>query len=244
MLAVDYRQPALVAKEAATLDLLSDGRLELGLGAGWMTSDYEQAGIPLDVASVRIDRLREAVIVVKGLFRNEPFNFEGNHYRITAMTGTPKPVQRPHPPIVLAGGGKKMLTLAAQHADIIGVNVSLAAGVIDARAGSSATPEATDTKMRWLRETAGARFDSIELQTRVHIAMVTDDRDTIAEALGPGLGISAADALGSPHALVGTVEQICDDLLARRERWGISYIGLSADSMDTMAPVVARLAGT
>jgi probable F420-dependent oxidoreductase len=239
----DYRHPAVLAKEAATLDILSEGRFELGMGAGWMTSDYHAAGIAMDPPSVRIRRLEEAVEVVAGLFSEGPCHFEGEHYRIDGLSGSPKPVQAPLP-LLIGGGGRKVLELAGRHAHIVGLNPKLPNGVIDASAGPDATEAATDRKLGWIRAAAGDRFDQLELQTRIHLAMVTDDRDTIAEALGPGLGLSPAEALASPHALCGTVRQIVEDLQYRRERFGIASIGLSLDTLDAMAPVVAELAGT
>jgi probable F420-dependent oxidoreductase len=244
VLANDYRHPVVAAKDAATLDVLSDGRLELGVGAGWMTTDYETSGIPLDPPGTRVERLAEGLTVMRGLFADGPFSFEGEHYRIDGLEGFPKPVQRPGPPIVLGGGGPRMLRLAAREADIVGINVNLAVGVIDERAGADATEEATQAKVDLVREAAGERFSEIELQVRVHIVAVTDDRDAMAELLAPALGISPAAALASPHAIAGTPEQIADDLRARRERWGISYLGVSVDALDALAPVVAALAGT
>jgi probable F420-dependent oxidoreductase len=240
----DYRHPVVLAKEAATLDVLSGGRLELGLGAGWMTTDYQQAGIALDPASTRIERLAEAVAVVKGLLAPGPCTFTGKHYAISGLDGSPKPVQRPHPPILIGGGGRRVLTLAAREADIVGLNIDLRAGRIDASAGPNATLEATDEKVAWIKEAAGPRFDELELQVRIHLAAVTDDREAMAVAVAAGFGLAPEQALQTPHALAGTVAQIVDDLQVRRERWGISAIGISMDAMDAMAPVVARLAGT
>lgn len=240
----DYRHPAVLAKEAATVDVLSDGRFELGLGAGWMTNDYEQAGIALDPPGVRIDRLAEALPIVKRLLAGETVHHQGDHYRIDGLTGAPRSVQRPHPPILVGGGGRRILTLAAREADIVGLNIDLRAGVIDERAGPNATVQATDEKLRWVREAAGARFDRLELQVRVHLAMVTDDRAGVAEAVAPTLGLTPEASLATPHALVGSVDEIVDQLVERRERWGISYIGLSAGSLDEMTPVIERLAGT
>ncbi len=237
----DYRHPAVLAKEAATLDILSDGRFELGLGAGWMTSDYEAAGITMDRPSVRIARLAEAIEVVTGLFSEGPCTFEGEHYQIRGLSGSPKPIQQPLP-LLIGGGGRKVLELAGRHAHIVGLNPALPHGVIDASAGPDATVEATERKIGWVKAAAGDRFEEIELHTRIHLAMISDDRDSVAEVLGPALGLSPADALASPHALCGTVDQIVEDLLERRERFGIASIGLSLDALDAMAPVVARLA--
>ena len=131
----DYKHPAVVAKEAATLDVLSDGRLEFGLGAGWMTADYDALGLTYDRPGVRIDRLAEALAVVKGAWGDGPFDFAGEHYTINAYDGLPTPVQRPRPPILVGGGGQKLLRLAGREADIVGINPILSAGVIGARSG-------------------------------------------------------------------------------------------------------------
>lgn len=239
----DYRHPVVLAKEAATIDVLSGGRLEFGIGAGWMTSDYEQSGIALDRPGVRIDRMAEAITIMKGLLGSGPVDFTGEHYTIAGLEGTPKPLQSPVP-FLIGGGGQKVLTIAAREADIVGINVALGAGVIDASAGPNATAEATDEKLRWVAEAAGERYDELELQTRVHLAVVTDDRESFADAVAPALGLTGAQALESPHALAGTIEQLCDTIVERRERFGLSYITVGADAVEAMAPVVARLAGT
>jgi probable F420-dependent oxidoreductase len=240
----DFRHPVALAKEAATLDVLSEGRFELGLGAGWLRTDYDRAGIPLDPPGVRIDRMAEAIAVIKGLWSGEPFDFAGSHYRIDAMAGTPRPVQQPHPPVFVGGGGRRMLTVAAREADIVGLNAAMASGAVDASIGADATAAATERKLAWVREAAGERWSRLEIQTRVHLAMVHDDRAAIAELLAAGFGLTPAEARDSPHALVGTVDQLVDDLVERRERFGINVIGLPLDAMEPFAPVVAALAGT
>jgi alkanesulfonate monooxygenase SsuD/methylene tetrahydromethanopterin reductase-like flavin-dependent oxidoreductase (luciferase family) len=148
------------------------------------------------------------------------------------------------PPLVVGGGGERILRLAARAADVVAVNVNLQAGVIDERAFPDGVPAATDRKLGWIREAAGDRFDRLELQVRVHLAMVTDDRDGTITQLAPAFGLTPAEAEETPHALIGSVAQICDQLVERRERWGFSYLGLSGDQLDAFAPVVARLAGT
>jgi probable F420-dependent oxidoreductase len=238
----DYRHPAVLAKEAATLDILSDGRFELGMGAGWMDSDYKAAGLTMDRAGLRIERLAEAIDVVQGLLSPGPCTYQGTHYRIAGLNGSPKPVQQPHLPLLIGGGGRKVLELAGRKADIVGLNTKLPNGVIDASAGPDATASATARKIGWVRDAAGDRFDQIELHTRIHLVIVTDDRAGTAEALAPAMGLSPTEALDSPHALCGTVDQIVDDLLERREKWGISSVGISLDAIDALAPVVAALA--
>jgi probable F420-dependent oxidoreductase len=239
----DYRHPVVLAKEAATVDVLSGGRLEFGLGAGWMAEDYRAAGISMDRPGVRIERLEEALEIITALWSDGPVSYQGRHYRIDDLEGLPKPAQQPRPPIVIGGGGPKVLALAGRHADIVGLNPALPAGVIDARAGASATAAATQAKIDQVRAAAGDRFDRIELQTRVHLAIVTDDRESMFEAFASGFGMTPDEARESPHALCGSVEQIVDDLVERRERFGISTIGLSASSLDDLRPVIDRLAG-
>ncbi|MDQ2679327.1 MAG: TIGR03621 family F420-dependent LLM class oxidoreductase [Actinomycetota bacterium] len=240
----DYRHPVVLAKEAATIDVLSGGRLDFGIGAGWMTDDYAASGIAMDRPGVRIARLEEALEIITSMWTDDVTNFDGTHYTVTGLVGLPRPVQSPRPPIVIGGGGPKVLALAGRHADIVGLNPTLTAGVIDAAAGPSATAAATEEKIAIVRAAAGDRFEQIELQTRVHLAIVTDDRDAMFELFADGFGLTADEARHSPHALCGTVDQIVEDLEARRERFGISAIGLSASSLDDMAPVIARLAGT
>lgn len=238
----DYRHPAILAKEAATLDLLSDGRFELGLGAGWMAADYDAAGIPMDRPGVRIRRLDEAVTVIRGLFGGGPVHHRGEFYEIDGLVGTPLPVQDPLP-ILIGGGGRRVLELAGRRADIVGLNPVLSNGLADPAAGASATAAATETKIGWIRDAAGDRFDDIELHTRIHLAVVTDDRHGMAEMLAAGFGLTVDEALGTPHALCGTVDQIVADILERRERFGITSIGIGLDSLDAMAPVVEALDG-
>ena len=240
----DYRHPVVLAKEAATIDVLSGGRLEFGLGAGWMTEDYHASGITMDRPGVRIERLEEAIRIIRSMWTDEVTDFSGDHYTVTGLVGLPKPLQSPTPPLAIGGGGPRVLALAGRYADIVGLNPPLTAGVIDAAAGPSATAAATDRKIEIVRAAAGERFDRIELQSRIHLAIVTDDRDSMFDLFADGFGLTPDEARESPHALCGTVDQIVDDLEVRRERFGISTIGLSASSLDDMAPVIARLAGT
>jgi probable F420-dependent oxidoreductase len=241
----DYRHPVVLARDAATLDLLSDGRLELGIGAGWMTVDYDRAGLDLDPPGVRVERLAESIAVLKGLFADEPCTFAGDHYRITDLDGQPKPVQRPHPPILVGGGARKVLTLAGRDADIVGINANLRRGEpTHPDAARSMTADATDQKLAWVREGAGARFDDLEIQQYVGFVHFTDDRQSLAEAMAPAFGVEAAVALETPIALVGDAQRMIDDLQARRERWQMSYIVVNDDMVEQFAPVVAKLAGS
>jgi alkanesulfonate monooxygenase SsuD/methylene tetrahydromethanopterin reductase-like flavin-dependent oxidoreductase (luciferase family) len=182
--------------------------------------------------------------VINGLFADGPLTFHGEHYRVEGLDGLPKPVQRPGPTLVLGGGARRMLGLAGREADVVALNPSLHAGVIDANAGPSATAEATHEKLGWIAEAAGDRYDDLEIQTRVHLVAVTDDRPGLAEAMAPALGVSPQDALDTPHALAGSIEEIADQCVERRERFGISYVTIGVDAYEAFEPVVERLAGT
>ena len=240
----DYKHPVVLAKELATIDVLSGGRLELGIGAGWMASDYEQSGIPMDPAAERVDRLAEAVAVVKGLMAPGPFSFTGKHYRIAGLDGLPKPVQSPAPPLLIGGGGPRVLALAGREADIVGLNPAVRSGQVDAAAARDGGAEATDRKLGWVREAAGDRYSDVELTMLIYMAVITDDRAGTMAAAAPLFGLEPEGLEHYPHAWVGTVDQIAEDLIARRERWDVSYpVVQSVDTMRAMAPVVARLAG-
>jgi probable F420-dependent oxidoreductase len=247
----DYRHPVLLAKEMATVDVLSGGRVELGIGAGWMGSDYEEAGLAYDPPAVRVDRMIEAVQIIKALHGDDAVDFKGEHYTIKGHNALPKPAQRPHTPILIGAGGKRMLTFAAREADIIGLNPkNLGNDNWAATNVGDATDEATDRKVGWIRAAAGSRFDAIELSIVVPFIIETDDRTGMAEGIAAGLPptggevATAARVLESPYVLLGTLDEMAATLEARRERWGISYIVFNADSVDAAAPLVERLAGT
>ena len=241
----DLRHPVLVAREAATLDLLSDGRLELGLGAGHMKSEYDQAGLSFDPGGTRVERLTEAVVIVKGLLAGEPFTFAGRHYRVAGHRIHPLPIQRPHPPIVVGGNAPRLLTLAGREADIVGLT-----GIAFRQGGTqpdvSAWRTATvDERLAVVRQSAGERYEHLELNALVQRVVVTDDRHRAAQELAKRWpSLSAEDLLESPYLLIGTVGQMAEDLRARRERWGISYYTTFEPYLDALAPVVNRLAGT
>jgi len=239
----DYRHPVVLAKEAATLDLLTEGRFRFGIGAGWMRTDYTQSGMSFDDPRLRVDRMEESIAIIKALWSGGTVNHVGAHYTIEEMVGTPRPATTDGPPIIIGGGGRRVLELAAREADIVGLNPKLTAGLIDSSAGPSATPEATDRKIGWIRTAAGERFSKLELQVRLEFAQVTDDPEPIYDVIGGGFGLTRDDCVGTPHALVGSIGSMVEDLIERRERWGISSIGIPADAVDQLAPVVAQLAG-
>lgn len=240
----DYRHPVVLAKEAATIDLLSDGRFDLGLGAGWLAADYEQAGLPFDGPGTRIGRMEEALRIIKGLFAGGPFSFAGEHYRIKDIEGWPLPVQKPHPPILLGGGGRRMLRLAAREADIVNINFDLREGRVNRELVRTGLAEATDEKLAWVKEAAGDRLESIELSVTIFLANITDDRESVATAMAAGVGAESQQILDMPHFLIGTVDELVEDLRRRRERYGISFVIVPGDVAELFAPIVARLAGT
>lgn len=238
----DYRHPVLLAKETATLDVLSSGRLELGLGAGWMRSEYEKAGIQFDSAGIRISRFEEAVHVIKGLFSEGPFTHSGNHYTVTKLDGQPKPVQRPWPPLLIGGGSKRVLALAAREADIVSFGPrTLPDGKLD---NADMTMAAIAQKVDWVRQFAGERFESLELNVIIFSAVVTDNRQGAIERVVVDIpNFVEKDALDSPHLLIGSVESIIEKLHILRECYGLSYIKVPAQNMMAFAPVVSRLVG-
>lgn len=241
----DFRHPAVLAKEAATIDVLSGGRFELGLGAGWLRAEYDQTGIPFEAPGTRVERLEEAVTIIKGLLAGERVTFAGRHYTIADLDGRPTPVQRPHPPIAIGGGGRRTLTLAAREASIVGL-------VPRARRDGSGldladlSDAATREKLEWVRAAAGDRFDSLEINTLIQAVAVTvpEQRTAAADQLASRFNVARDVVLETPYVLLGTIEEMCETLRQRRERYGISYLTVFERDMEVFAPVVARLAGT
>jgi probable F420-dependent oxidoreductase len=243
------RHPAVLAQDLATLDVLSGGRLEIGLGAGWNKPEYDAIGIAFEPAGVRISRLTEVITILKGCFAEGPFSFSGEHYIVTGHDGAPKPAQRPHPPIFLGGGSKRLLTLAAREAQIIGLAPRLIQGDpprVDAR---SLTAAATEEKISWIRAAAGDRFGELELNTYPTggPAVVTGNpraearrrADRIREQTGVELTVE--EILDSPHVFIGSIKDLARKFADLRERFGISSFLI--DDLDALAPVVEELAG-
>jgi probable F420-dependent oxidoreductase len=242
----DLRHPILVAREAAAVDLLTDGRFQLGLGAGSIQSEYDQAGLTFDTGAKRVERLAEAVTIIKGLLKGEQVTFAGRHYRITGHTIAPLPVQKPHPPILIGGNGQRLLALAAREADIVGFSG------LTFRQGGAVPPDlsgwrasAVDDRVRRVREIAGdERFPRLELNALVQQVVVTNDRRKAAEDLeNRWPQLSADEILESPYVLIGTIDEMVSNLQAHRQRWDISYYVVHEPYLDAFSPVVARLAG-
>ncbi len=239
----DYKHPAVLAKELATMDVLSDGRVEIGLGAGWMISDYEQLGIPYDTPGVRIDRFLEGLHIIRECLSPGAFSFEGTHYTIAGYDGLPKPVQTTLP-VLIGGGGKRVLGIAAREADIVGINPSMHTGVVNAETFGHMSAESVDEKVAIVRNAAGDRFADIELNIRAFLVNVTDDGAGGRERLAGALGVPVTMLETSPFSLIGSPDELVERLIERRERWGFSYVIVGQEDVDKFAPVVAALAGT
>ncbi len=223
----EYRHPVLLAREAATLDLLSDGRFELGLGAGVSSSEFQQMGMPFASAGTRVGHLDEAIQVMKQLFTEETVNFSGKYYTITEMKGYPRPAQKPHMPMLVAGAGERMLKLAAREADIIAIGSKISAQGVDP------TDATLEQKIAWIKEAAGSREADLELSQTIYDMQITDSGTELSsQAGGPPI----------PKRPMNT-EQAVAHLLEQRERYGFSYLQVYEGQMENFAPVVARLAG-
>lgn len=245
------RHPAVLAQDLASIDVLSGGRLEIGIGAGWNRPEFDAIGLPFDPVGARVSRLAEVIEVLKGCFGDGPFSYAGTYFTITGHEGQPKPVQRPHPPLFVGGGGKRLLTMAGRHAQIVGLAPRLTPGdqtkpKPDVR---SLTAEATAEKVGWVRDAAGDRFDQIELNTYPNGGPVVITNNARAEATRradrlrqlTGAEISVEELLDSPHVFIGSVDALTEKIIGLRERFGISSV-MTGD-IDEMAPVVERLAG-
>lgn len=237
----DFRHPALLANELRTLDLLSGGRLEIGLGAGWQLEDYEKPGIPFDPPGVRVTRLVEAVEILKALFTQDVVNFSGAHYQITEMEGIGPGVQTPHPPLLIGAGGRRMIEFATQEADIVAI-------AHPARREGGLVPtierEEVATRVDQIREVAGNRFDQIELNVLVQRVNITEDPESTINDLAEEWQKPVEEIIDSPYALIGPVDAIVEKLIRNREDFGISYYVVFAPHLESFEPVVRRLAGT
>jgi probable F420-dependent oxidoreductase len=244
----DYRHPLLVHKAAATIDVISGGRMELGVGAGWLRAEYDAAGMLYDPPKVRRERLEEALTIIKGLFGPGPFDFTGRHYTIRNLDGLPKPIQKPHPPIAVGGGGPRMLELAGRLADIAGIYANLGQGTKDVHPVFDLGPDRVTEKVGYVR--AGARAvgrdpDDIELEMSLLLCRVVGsavEANHVMERAALAWGAPLALVAASPAVLVGTADACADLLQERRERYGISYIHVGLE-FESAAPLVARLSG-
>jgi probable F420-dependent oxidoreductase len=236
------RHPALLARDIATVDVLTDGRVEFGVGAGWRQTDYQKLGVSFGGATARVAALEETILITKRLLKGEVCTFRGDHFQVVELEGFPTPVQTPHPPILVGGGGKKVLTLAAREADIIGLNPVQAPTT--GSVFESATAEATEQKLSYIRSGAGHRFDSIEINVRVNPTLVTPLWRREVERLSRLRNVPVEQVLSSPHVLIGDVPRLVFQLQERRELFGISYVVVLRESFRQFAPIVEALAGT
>lgn len=244
----DYRHPVLAHKAVATIDALSGGRVELGLGAGWMESDYAAAGMRLDPPSVRVERLEESVAIIKALFGDAPVTHHGRYYQVTGLEGLPRPTQSPRPPILLGGGGRRMLELAGREADIVGIHCRLPDGEATPAAAEDLSAVRVAEKVGWARaaaEASGRDPETLEWQFTVYLCQVSGSSDApVADQSSFGRLLAADPVLmeTSPAVLIGDVEKCIDLLQERRERFGLSYLNLGRN-VEAVAPIVARLKG-
>ena len=239
----DFRHPALLAKTAATLDVISQGRFELGLGAGWMQSEYERIGLSFDPPRERIDRMVESLQVIKSLFSTDPVTFAGKHYQINGMRGRPSPVQFPHPPILVGGGGKRILSVAAREADIISIlprgMVAPGSQRIDL---ADADVASVARKVTWIREAAAERLPDLELNLFIADMALSNRQEEGVDRLAHRFALSREQVMQSPHLLAGTIDQMSEQLRETREKYGVSYLVVFDEHLEQFAPVVALLA--
>ncbi len=243
----DYRQPVMFAKELATLDFFSGGRLEIGIGAGWLQGEYEAMGVPWDRAGIRLDRMEETLDVVRAHLGDGLVEVSGQHVDAHGFEGVPKPTNG-MPPIMIGGGAERVLGIAGREADIVGLNFNNSSGKIGPAGVGSSTAELTAQKIEWIRAGAAQRsdgrsFDDIELEIGAYFTVVTDEREATLAKMAPMFALEPDQFAAHPHALIGSVDSICEQLEQRREQYGISYITFGASIRDAVAPIIERLAG-
>ncbi len=238
----DYRNPVMLAKEIATLDVLSGGRVEVGIGAGWSTRDYRELGIPYDAPAVRVSRLEESVALLKRLLSEESVDHVGDHYSVRGARVLPRPMQRPHPPLMIGGGGPRVLRLAAREADIVTF-----APQVNARGRprlDALTEKALAQRVMRFRAVAGERLEHIELNVFVFDAAVTDRARSLMGAVTAHLRRAANSLVPTPFVLYGSRSSLRELIVERRERLGLSYISVPGNAMREFAPIVAELRGS
>lgn len=245
VLCTDYRNPVMLVKELATLDFFSEGRLEIGLGCGWLENEYHAIGIPFDKASVRLDRMVETIALLRASFSDGELDQQGTYVHAVGFEAVPKPV-RAWPPLMIGGGSERVLGIAGREADIVSLNFDNSSGRLGPAGVGSSTAELTARKLDWIRTGAGDRFGDLEIEIGAYFTVVTADGEDRAttERMAAMFGLSPEEFEEHPHALIGTIDAICDRIVERRERYGISYVTFGAAVMEAVAPIVARLCGT
>lgn len=244
VLANDFRHPVVLAKDAATIDILSEGRFELGIGTGWIKHQYEAAGVTYESARTRVDRFEEAIAVIKGCWSGEPFSFTGDHYQVKGVT-CPRPIQQPRPPILIAGAGPRMLKIAGREADIVSIAPLTPGSSTFERFGSdlATSGDRVAAQVDWIRQEARPRFDDIELSVFAHHVTVTDDADQNVQEFAAQTQTTPDEVAQSPHVLIGSTPALVETLLDRRERYGLSYVVFGSDDLNAVEPIVSQLAG-
>lgn len=242
-----FRHPALTAQAVSTLDHLSAGRAFLGIGAGWTRAEFDMMGLPFPEVKIRLRMLDEALAAIKLLWTAERATLHGEYYRLTDAISMPKPLQRPHPPILLGGNGKGLLRIAARHADILNMTADVGrAGTIDLGEVARFDEAAFVAKGEFVRSAAraaGRDGAAITLSSIVFMLMITDSAeagDAIAAGMAPMFGIAPADAKRVPFALIGTPDQIIAELKRREREWGMTLTILSGARRD--ATTIGRFA--
>ena len=237
---IDYHVPAVLAKEAATLDLLSDGRLELGIGAGWSADEYSAMGLAFDRPGRRITKLEEVIALIKAHCLGEELNCVGEFVNVRGYAGRPRPVQRPHPAIMVGGGGRRVLTLAAREADIVSIsNVPFVA-----RNDAGLDPHAeAQRRAGYVRAAAADRFEDMDIESSPYFAQITDDPEFALTDLAAKTGIAEEILRGHPNVLIGSVDTVVDVLQSRRDELGINYVTVQQPQAEAFAAVVAMLSG-
>jgi probable F420-dependent oxidoreductase len=240
----DFRHPVVLAKEAATLDVVTGGRFELGMGAGWMTNDYTQSGIPMERPSVRVARLAESLEIMRAMWRTGTATFTGEHYRVSGAAGSPVPVTPGGPPLVIGGGGQRILTLAGRYADTVSIVPSLTAGHIGTEVAAESVVEKYTDRVQWAKDAAGERAIDLEFQCWTATVQVVPNADEVVASLAPLFNLTPDQLSAAPVALIGTASEIVETLRKRREELGFSYIVVHEAEMDALTPVIAELAGS
>lgn len=242
--ACDFHHPVVLAKEMATLDLLSDGRLEVGLGAGWVRDEYDGLGIEMARPGKRIEKLGEFVAIARAHWSGDQIDFAGNHAAVSGFAGLPLPATQNGPPIMIGGGAPKILGMAGRLGDIVSLNFNNASGKLGSASILSSGADETAEKIGWVRDGAGERFDDLELEIGAYFVAVGDNANAQLATMAGRFGVSADEFASHPHALFGSVQQVCEMLVSRREKYGISYITVAERYVEEFAPVVAALSGT
>jgi probable F420-dependent oxidoreductase len=237
---IDYHVPAVLAKEAATLDLLSDGRLELGIGAGWSDVEYDALGLDFDRPGRRIAKLAEVVALIRAHWQGDELDYSGDFVRVHGYAGRPRPVQQPHPPIMIGGGGQRVLSLAGREADI----VSISSVPFVARDADGLDPQAVaQRRIEFVRTAAGERYAQLDVESSPYFTEITDDPETVLGGLAKSTGIAADLLRDHPNVLIGSSESVVELLHSRRETLGVNYVTVQQTQIESFAPVVALLHG-